>query len=632
LPVDTSAMTALAPSPDGKTVALGFDDGTVRLFEPATLMELKRFGNQGRPVDILRFAPNGKQLATSHAGGEKDLNIDVWDLPSEKVTASFPGYLKSFDGKVVAAISSVASPRSWPTPPDTITLWNVATKSRVVEVKDAHRKLFAMTRDGAVAATMVYAPKGNAGQCRLKVWNVATGQERLPDAFQGRGNSPSFLKFSPDGKYLAMGDDNLDTTLPGAKERKFSRAGRLYDVATGKERTSFPLAWQKRDGAGHPENNWTLAEFSPDSKLLVTIASPGEAFRSKLSFWDVESGKETGALDNPAQLAFLHAVFSPDGKTLATVTQGRWRREGKTIRFEKPEINGSGHFGGSGGTIEMHPVCEIHLWDVATRQRRNRFVVAWYGWQLKDVCFAQDGQTLLTHVHHENAKIDRVQAWDVATGKERGSLGDRGSRFQAIGFAADGRLLAVTDQELNERLPDLYEPAHKIRFWDALSRKELAAPQVVTALDLPLHFDPRLLTVVPATPARGSDAHIRGSLTTVSADGNVEATVSGSSIKLVERRTGRVLHLLKSYKQHVTRMVFTPDGKTLAVGDHDGAIRLWHVATGRALMTLPGHPGQPAGVKDLAFRADGRVLASCSSTEIRLWQATTDDEATHRQP
>ena len=39
LPVDTSAMTALAPSPDGKTVALGFDDGTVRLFEPATLME-----------------------------------------------------------------------------------------------------------------------------------------------------------------------------------------------------------------------------------------------------------------------------------------------------------------------------------------------------------------------------------------------------------------------------------------------------------------------------------------------------------------------------------------------------------------------------------------------------------------
>ena len=223
-----------------------------------------------------------------------------------------------------------------------------------------------MTRDGAVAATMVYAPKDNAGQHRLKVWNAATGQERLPEAFQGRGNTPSFLKFSPDGKVLAMGDDNLDTTLPGAKERKFSRAGRLYDVATGKERTSFPLAWQKRDGAGHPENNWTLAEFSPDSKLLVTIASPGEAFRSKLSFWDVESGKETGALDNPEQLAFLHAVFSPDGKTLATVTQGRWRREGKTIRFEKPESNGSGHTGGSGGTTDMHPVCEIHLWDVAT--------------------------------------------------------------------------------------------------------------------------------------------------------------------------------------------------------------------------------------------------------------------------
>jgi WD40 repeat protein len=251
---------------------------------------------------------------------------------------------------------------------------------------------------------------------------------------------------------------------------------------------------------------------------------------------------------------------------------------------------------------------------------------------VQEVHFGQDSQSLFTGVRNEAAGIDRVQTWDVVTGKERASLGDRGSRFQGIGFAADGRLLAVSGQELNERIPELYEPLHRIRFWDPAQRKEVAAPQVVSALDLPLRFDARLLTVSPATPARGTDAHIRGNMTTVSDDGKIEATVSGDAIKLIERQTGKVLHLLKRYKQYVTRMAFSPDGKTLAVGDHDCTIRLWHVATGRLLMTLPGHSGQPGGVKDLAFRADGGALASCSGTEIRLWRAGPDEAAVPRKP
>src|SRR5262249_49719770 len=163
---------------------------------------------------VLHFAPDGRLLAVSHSGGEKDANIDVWDVPGGKVVASFSGYLKGFDGKVVAAISSVAPPHSWPTPPDTIAIWDVATRAKIAEVKDSHGKLFSMTRDAQVAATVAYAPKGDAGQCRLKVWNVATGQERLPDAFPGRGNTPSLLRFSADGRYLALGDDHLDAVLP----------------------------------------------------------------------------------------------------------------------------------------------------------------------------------------------------------------------------------------------------------------------------------------------------------------------------------------------------------------------------------------------------------------------------------
>ena len=74
---------------------------------------------------------------------------------------------------------------------------------------------------------------------------------------------------------------------------------------------------------------------------------------------------------------------------------------------------------------------------------------------------------------------------------------------------------------------------------------------------------------------------------------------------------------------------FSPDGKTLAVGENSGKIRLWNVAAGRMLLTLPGHKGS---VNGLAFRPDGRALASCNDTEIRLWRAATDKEVARRSP
>jgi WD40 repeat protein len=65
--------------------------------------------------------------------------------------------------------------------------------------------------------------------------------------------------------------------------------------------------------------------------------------------------------------------------------------------------------------------------------------------------------------------------------------------------------------------------------------------------------------------------------------------------------------------------------------DNPGFFRfkVWNVAAGRLLLTLPGHNGS---VNGLAFRADGRVLASCSDSEIRLWHAATDEEVARRSP
>jgi hypothetical protein len=77
-----------------------------------------------------------------------------------------------------------------------------------------------------------------------------------------------------------------------------------------------------------------------------------------------------------------------------------------------------------------------------------------------------------------------------------------------------------------------------------------------------------------------------------------------------------------------TRGAFSPDGRTLALGESslsysdwvDRSVSLWEVATGRERARFLGHR---SGVLSLAFSPDGRRLASGSNdTTILIWDVT----------
>jgi WD40 repeat protein len=94
-----------------------------------------------------------------------------------------------------------------------------------------------------------------------------------------------------------------------------------------------------------------------------------------------------------------------------------------------------------------------------------------------------------------------------------------------------------------------------------------------------------------------------------------------ADVLLLDIATGQVLHTLTGHVGSVEGLAFSPDGKTLATGSIDSTIRLWDVATGQRLHSLTKHT---YAVSAVAFSPDGKTLASASGDKtVRLWDPAT---------
>ena len=419
---------------------------------------------------------------------------------------------------------------------------------------------FAFTSRGRAVLTA-----SEAGE--LAWWDLRTGRKTRSERV---ATGLHALATSPDGLTAVVGVD---------------RGLQFVDLRSGAVRTAVG------ELMGNP--NWVL--FAPDSRTVVSTGLDGT-----VTLWDVASATVVETLRGHSS-SVQQPVFSPDGATLYTVSHDgkaiAWdirgdRRLGRPFTFTDDRTFSSTGYDGHPGEFSpdgrliavglkrngvtlrdartLKPVGapllrtggevknlafsadgrllaavadngSLTLWDVRSRSRLHGIMNRRGGGGIRPgVGFSPDGSTLAT------SSYLGVLLWDVATGARLGDLVTTGTASD-LAFSTDGALVAFARGEAGPGGADV---------WDFANRTSIVTADGLADdswdLSVALSPDGRLLAV--------------GGF--------------GSSVRLWDIRSGKLVHVLEQGANGAFTLEFSPDGRTLAVSGFEPVASLWDVASG----------------------------------------------------
>lgn len=547
-------VDAVAVSPDGGLIAVGAKDSHVGLWNTNT-GDYVTLGSENSLVDAdrLAFSSRGTQLA-----GIDYNDVYVWDIANGRLVTEYEHDKYSFDAIAFHPDSSRLLVGGDHNDNAIIATVDPQTGKLLAEqiVKSAKRfgvEAVAYSRDGRYAAIGHSPPTFSKGRTGLLLNAQSLKTIRRfdePDTQAGTIATNGHVAFSHDGKRLLVG------------------AWELWDIASGRKQSSVQ---------GHVHQIQNVA-FTPDGKRLLTVSWDHTA-----RLWDVKTGRQIRRF--LGHTAAVEAVaISSDGRFAATGgNDGRtflWNlKTGKRMRLFQSDSKKIWSVAFSPDDRYLLTGSQNYtatLWQTFSGRRERTF--SGDNYPVASVNFSPDGKQILTGSGNKTAVV-----WDRATGRRLRTLSGHSDSVMSTAFSPDGRYIATGSID------------KLVMLWNARTGQRIKTLKWHSNSITHLQFSPnskQLLSACWDNPAM-----------------------------LWDVSTGERVRAFQSSSSHgVPAAVFSPSGSRVATVSLDRSAVIWDRTSGERLQTL----GAPIMVNDVVCSADGRlVLVGTTTGRLHLYDATS---------
>ncbi|KAK6338444.1 hypothetical protein TWF730_002504 [Orbilia blumenaviensis] len=523
LQVHDSAVTAIALSPDGTTIASASDTGNVILCDLTTGLIQKTLERKWALSRELAFSSDGKKVLSIFDTGLGGLGVLLWDLTTKEVLGTYGWCRKRYD-----------------------TVWLLGTP------------LPFSLGDGMFFLTAKFAEVGDKKPaCKVSAQTIGPPWDRQHSTEITLEYDT--LAFSPDGKTIAFVDSEglkLRDISSGTVTELF-RNSDLYETPDGPkigpfsfspDGTLIALAFHDTvkivDLQEKPvkfskislccQNSIYGISFSPNSKVLACALGD-----NTVRLWDVGAGVPLQSLTTNDGLISL-IIFSPDGKMVATASCS-----------------------GVNYHIRARADVTIRLWDATTgiclRSLEGQ------NWSLSSMAFVLDPVIALA------SGDGIIQLWNTMTGELMPAIESPVPRVMIRGidnlsFSPDGKSVAAS--QVSSELC-----MGSIRIWDLETGIVLHTLEARGKPNLDdMLFSPngqKLATAFEQPPEIAFEEW------NWHEDENKCWNLNGGlKIHLWDVTTGKLLYSLEYPDFYFRSMAFSPDGRTMAVALKDALFLL----------------------------------------------------------